>query len=295
MYRPPSLNTLRALEAAARHRSFTRAAEELGVTHGAISHRVREVEQRLGAAMFERRGNLMEPTQAARQILPTVRRSLELIASVFPAPPQGERQVLKIGVLPSFAAQWLVARLADFHDAHPGISIALDARIDVSRIGADGLDAGIRYGGGNWPGLASERLMTDMLFPACSPEYRARMEIAGLEDFARCRFLRNSWQTWTPWFQRAGISLPEPADSLPYNDAALMLEATIAGHGIALVRRVIAHDALQAGRLVRLSDVEIPFEGAYHFVWDANTPKPRLDAIAAFGAWLAARLRAEFP
>lgn len=295
MYRPPSLNTLRALEAAARHRSFTRAAEELGVTHGAISHRVREVEQRLDAAMFERRGNTMEPTQAARQILPTVRQSLELIASIFPPPAHAERQVLKIAVLPSFAAQWLVARLADFHETHPGISIALDARIDVSRIGADGADAAIRYGSGNWPGLAAERLLTDMLFPACSPEYRARLGIGSVADFARCRLLRNSWQTWTPWFQRAGLALPEPADSQPYDDAALMLEATIAGHGIALVRRVIAHDALEAGRLVRLSEVEIPFDGAYHFVWDAHAPKPRLDAIRAFGAWLSARLRAEFP
>ncbi|TCM15723.1 LysR family glycine cleavage system transcriptional activator [Novosphingobium sp. PhB165] len=295
MYRPPSLNTLRALEAAARLRSFSRAAEELGVTHGAISHRVREVEQRLGAAMFERQGNSMEPSMALRQILPTVRQSLELISSIFPAPPEAGRQVLRIAVLPSFAAQWLVPRLAEFHEAHPGIFIALDARIDVSRVGADGVDAAVRYGSGNWPGLAIERLLTDMLFPACSPEYRARMKIETLDDFARCRFLRNSWQTWTPWFQRAGLSLPEPADSQPYDDAALMLEATIAGHGIALARRVIAHDALQAERLVRLSEIEIPFEGAYHFVWDPHTPKPRLDAVAAFGAWLSARLRSEFP
>lgn len=294
MYRPPSLNTLRAMEAAARHRSFTRAAEELGVTHGAISHRVREVEARLGAAMFERQGNSMQPTLAALQILPTIRQSLELIASVFPEPRAAGQVVLKVAVLPSFAAHWLVPRLAEFHEAHPGIAIALDPRLDLSPVGPQGLDAAIRYGGGLWPGLVVERLMQDTLFPACSPAYRERMGIESEADLARCRFLRNAWQPWTPWFQRAGLALPEPGDSLPYDDAGLLLEATAAGHGVALVRKVISRDALASGRLVRLSEIETPFEGAYHFVRDPGAPPAKAAAALAFGAWLAHRLHGEF-
>lgn len=293
MYRPPSIQTLQALEAAARLRSFSRAAQELGVTHGAISHRIRELEERLGTRLFERQGNSMEPTAAARRLLPVVRQSLQLIGSIFPAP-AAARQVLRIGVLPSFAAHWLVPRLHAFHAAHPDVAIALDARLEVSPVGPGGVDAAIRYGAGHWPGLLAERLLEDRLFPACAPAYRDRIGIAGVQDLARCHLLRSSWQPWTPWFQLAGLALPEPADSEPYDDAGLQQDAAEAGHGVALVRRVIAHDALAGGRLVRLSPVELPFAGSYHF---AHPPAPagKAAALAAFGAWLTARLRQDFP
>lgn len=290
MYRPPSLQTLRTLEAAARHRSFSKAAEELGVTHGAVSHRVREVEARLGAVMFERRGNAMEPTRAALQLLPTIRQTLELIASIFPPPPPAARRLLSVGVLQSFAAHWLIPRLASFHAANPGVFIALDPGLDPSPIGPGGVDAAIRYGSGAWPALKVTRLLADSVYPACSPQYRDRLGIEDVADLARCHLLRNSWQPWTPWFQRAGLQLPEPTDSHPYEDAGLMLDAAVAGHGVALVRRVLAHDAIASGRLVRLSPVEHPFDGAYHFV----RAQPYDSAIEAFGTWLAEQLHRDF-
>lgn len=307
MYRPPSIQTLRALEAAARHGSFSRAAEELGITHGAISHRVREIEERLGTRMFDRRGNAMVPTAAARQMLPVVRQALDLIGSLFP-PPVADRQLLRIGVLPSFAANWLVQRLDEFHDRHPHIAVSLDARLEVSVIGPGGVDAAIRHGHGDWPGLASDYLLQDWLFPVCSPAYRDRMAIAGIDDFARCRLLRKSWQPWMPWFHAAGLSLAEPHDTAPFDDAGLMLDAAAAGHGIALARAVIARDALAAGQLVRLSPIEIPFDGAYHYAWQASvdgranngksnngrSSNDRSGAIAAFGHWLKARLQQDF-
>jgi len=293
MYRPPSIQTLRALEAAARHGSFSRAAEELGLTHGAISHRVREIEQRLDTRMFERRGNSMVPTAAARQLLPVVRQALELIGSLFP-PPVADRQLLRIGVLPSFAANWLVQRLDGFHEAHPHIAVSLDARLEVSVIGPGGVDAAVRYGQGEWPGLVADHLSQDWLFPVCSPAYRSRMAIDGAADFARCRLLRNSWQPWTPWFHAAGLQLAEPHDSAPFDDAGLMLDAAVAGHGIALARAVIAHDAISGGHLVRLSDVHIPFAGAYHYVSQPGQEGARGQAITAFGGWLKERLQQEF-
>ncbi|MEE4452966.1 LysR substrate-binding domain-containing protein [Novosphingobium resinovorum] len=294
MYRPPSIQTLRAFEAAARLNSFSRAAEELGITHGAVSHRIREIEERLGTTMFERRGNSMEPTVAARQMLPVVRQSLELIASVFPPPASGRQQILRIGVLPSFAANWLVPRLQGFHTAHPGIAIALDPRLEASRIGPRGVDAAIRYGSGRWPGLVAERLIQDRLFPACSPMYRERMAITGIADLGRCHLLRNSWHPWTPWFQKAGLAMAEPADSVPYDDAGLLMEAVLAGHGVGLVRKVIVNDALASGQLIRLSPVEVPFDGAYHYTTTLHgTAKD--DAIRLFGDWLKDRLLEEFP
>jgi len=293
MYRPPSLQTLRAFEVAARLHSFSRAAEELGLTHGAISHRIREIEERLGTTMFERRGNSMEPTAAAMKLLPVIRQSLALIDSVFPAPASANRQTIRIGLLPSFAANWLVPRLDAFHAEHPSISIALDARLEVSKIGPRGVDAAIRYGMGRWQGVTAERLIAETLFPACSPEYLAKMAIKGPQDFARCHLLRNSWHPWTPWFQEAGLALAEPTESPVYDDAGLMLDAAVAGHGIALVRKVIAHDSIESGRLVRLSDIEVPFDGAYHFV-AGPTPPSRSAAITAFREWLKGRLHQDF-
>jgi LysR family glycine cleavage system transcriptional activator len=243
--------------------------------------------------MFERSGNRMEPTAAARQILPIIRQSLELIASAFPPPASAREQVLRLGVLPSFAAKWLVPRLGDFHDANPGISIALDARLEVSTLGDGGLDAAIRYGAGDWPGMAATRLLADTLFPACAPAYRRRLGIQSVQDFSRCRLLRNSWVRWTPWLQAAGIVMPEPSDSVPYDDAGLMLDAVIAGQGIGLVRRVIAHDALASGHLVRLSDVEVPFAGAYYFVVPQNA-KANSGGLDTFRAWLTERLMDDF-
>ncbi|MEO7679945.1 MAG: LysR substrate-binding domain-containing protein [Sphingomonas sp.] len=293
MYRPPSIQSLRALEAAARRSSFSRAAEELGITHGAVSHRIRDIEERLGTTLFERRGNRMEPTAAARQLIPVVRQSLALIASVFPPPAIVGQHVLRIGVLPSFAANWLVPRLDAFHAKHPHIAITLDARLEMSKIGVRGVDAAIRYGNGRWPGLMVARLVGDTLFPACTPEYRARMKIDGSADFTRCHLLRNSWHPWTPWFQKTGLAMPEPSDSVPYDDAGLMLDAVLAGHGIGLVRKVIAHDAIAAGRLVRLSAIEVPFDGSYHFV-RATAASARGQAITTFGEWLTARLHDDF-
>jgi LysR family glycine cleavage system transcriptional activator len=293
MYRPPSLQTLRALEAAARLRSFSRAAKELGVTHGAISHRVREIEERMGTPMFERRGNTMEPTSAANQMLAVIRQALELIGSVFPHPAASGTQTLRIGILPSFA-RWLVPRLDEFHSAHPDIAVSLDARIEVSDFTAARLDAAIRYGQGSWPGLASERLMTDPLFPACSPAYKQRMKIQGIADFMRCRLLRNSWQPWTPWFQAVGLKMPEPSDSMPFDDSGLMMDAAVAGHGIGLVRRVVSYDAVRAGELVRLHPMDFPFSGYYHYAHrpGASESSP---AVSSFGQWLAARLLEDFP
>ncbi|ARS27228.1 LysR substrate-binding domain-containing protein [Sphingomonas sp. KC8] len=293
MYRPPSLQTLRAFEAAARHRSYSRAAEELGITHGAISHRIRELEARLGTIMFERRGNSMEPTLAARRLLPTLRQSLDLIAGLFPAPSAAHRQVLRVGLLPSFAAHWLVPRLDAFHATHPDVAVALAPTLETSRFGQGGVDVAIRYGNGQWPGLRVEHLIGDRLFPACAPGYRTRMHIEGPDDFNRCRLLSNSWQSWTPWFRRAGVNMPEPSDPAPFDDAGLMIDAAIAGHGIALVRQVIAHDAITDGRLVRLSPIDIPFVGGYHYVQPMHAT-PKAHAIDTFGIWLTERLHLEF-
>jgi LysR family glycine cleavage system transcriptional activator len=290
----PSLATLRAFEAAARHRSFSRAGDELGLTHGAISHRIRELEEQVGERLFTRRGNTMEPTQAAGRYLASVRKALDLLTATFGTGAGDTVRTLRIAVLPSFASHWLVPRLHRFQTEHPDIAVSLDARLDVMPLGRGHADAAIRQGDGSWPGVHAERLIGETAFPVCAPAYRERMKIKVPHDLSRCHLLRHSWLPWTTWFTAARVDLPEPNDSAAFTDAGLLIDMAIAGHGVMLGRDVLAADALATGRLVRLFDTNIPVAGAYWFVRPHAGGKLAKE-ITAFGEWLAATLAREFP
>lgn len=286
--------TLRAFEAAARHRSFSRAGDELGLTHGAISHRIRGLEEQVGEHLFVRRGNTMEPTQAAARYLASVRKALDLLAATFGTGAAGGVRTLRIAVLPSFASHWLVPRLHRFQAEHPDIVVSLDARLDIVPLGRGHADAAIRQGDGSWPGVYAERLVTEVAFPVCAPGYRARMTIETPADLARCHLLRHSWMPWTTWFASAGVDLPEPDDSASFTDAGLLIDMAVAGHGVMLGRTVVVADALASGRLVRLFDVSVPVAGAYWFVRPYAGGKLAKE-VAAYGKWLATTLAQEFP
>lgn len=288
----PSTDVLRAFDAVARHQSFTRAAGELGVTHGAISHRIRNLEAMAGVVLFERSGQCMIPTLAAQRYLHTVRQSLTLIAGLFPDPKSMKELKLTISVLPSFASHWLMMRLDAFHEENPDIQIVLDARLELAKVGAGGVDAAIRHGTGQWTGCKAERLMSETIFPVCSPLYREKMQIEGPDDLKRCKLLRHSFQPWKLWFEAAGLTCHEPVNSAAYDDAGLLLDAAIAGNGVVLTRSILAADALAAGRIVRLFNVDLPFFGSYYYVRSKRL-SPNESAIDLFGKWLAKTLRSE--
>jgi LysR family transcriptional regulator, glycine cleavage system transcriptional activator len=283
----PSLQTLRAVEAAARHQSFTRAAEELGLTHGAISHRVRALEERLNVKLFLRAGRRMLPTRDGQLLLANIRAGLRQLESAFAAagatrtwPPAA----LVISVLSPVASRWLIPRLARFHDRHPDIDLDLRASAALCDLRAEGIDAAMRFGPGSWPGLAAVELAGERLFPVCSPAYRERMGIGTVTDLARCRLLRDPWQSWSPWLQAAGSDLDEPRAGPSYSEAALVLEAAAAGHGVALARGLLAHDDLAAGRLVRPFAVSIEHNYRYYLAWPAQG---RIHpAVGPFREWL---------
>lgn len=285
----PPLRSLQAFEAAFRHQSYSRAADELGVTHGAISHRIRELEAFHGHRLFLRTGNEMVPTAAARQLVPQVREALEILHRAFPRI-TGKRRTLRISVLPSFASRWLVPRLRAFRDAHPAIAVELDARLDHAKIGPDGVDAAIRYGDGDWPNLRAERIATETLFAVCAPEYRDRSGLSGPADLERCVLLRHSWQPWTPWLQAAGSQLADPRDGPVFADAGLLIEAAAAGEGIALARSLLVQPDLAAGRLVKLWDVEVTDQRAYFFV-RRNGRSNNERALDTFRDWLFSALQ----
>jgi len=166
----PSVQSLRALEAAARHQSYTHAARELGLTHSAISHRIRELERRRKAVLFRRVGNRMLPTAAGQQLLAQVRAAIHLLEHAFVGASSGRaRQRISIDVLPAFAVRWLAPRLHLLRQALPELELNLSMAVELSTLTDASLDAAIRFGPGKWPGIKERRLAGEVLFPVCSP------------------------------------------------------------------------------------------------------------------------------
>ena len=288
MIRLPSLQTLRAFEAAGRHQSYSRAAEELGLTHGAISHRIRELEAETGARLFDRRGNRMLPTGEGLRLLVHVRHALGILEGAFARPAGAASGQVTVSVLPAFASRWLVPRLTRFRDAWPEVSVRLRVEVELTDFAPGGADAAIRFGRGGWPGLEAERLAGEWLFPVCAPAYRERLGLHAPADLSRATLLRHEWQPWGSWLQAAGLDIPEPSSGPAYADSALLLEAAEAGEGVALGRGLFAADELRSGQLVRLFDIAVPDAYSYYFV------RPRRGAISpaltVFSTWLSAEM-----
>ncbi len=284
----PSLQTLRALEAAARLGSYTKAAAQLGLTHGAVSHRLRALEETLGHALFTRQGNGMHPTPDALRLLVPVRQALGLLAAAFPDPPV-RSQVLRISLLPSMASRWLIPRVGQFRADNPGIDLRIDARLELEPLAAGGVDCAIRYGSGDWPEADVMKLDDEVLFPVCTPEYRDRIGIAQPADLLRASLLRHDRQLWLPWFSAAGLDAPEPHSAPLFSDTNLMLDAAIAGEGVALARaRIVAGD-LASGRLIRLFDIAVTDRHGYYFLRPHRMEPARGRAVECLAQWVQAQ------
>ncbi|MDB5968852.1 MAG: Transcriptional regulator, LysR family [Hydrocarboniphaga sp.] len=292
--RLPPLQALQAFEAAARHQSYTRAAEELALTHGAISYQISALEDRVGTKLFRRERNRMLMTDAGRLLLANVRQGLMLLERAFDTRVPTERRVsLTLSTLPSLARCWLVPRLLDFQCAHPDIDLLVDPSGALVDLEHDGVDIAIRYGGGGWSGVQQQLLMDEELFPVCSPRYRGGHLPQTPADLADCHLMHNPWQPWEPWFHAAGLSLRETARGVSYTDSALLLDAAAAGQGIVLARRALAWRDLAEGRLVRLFEVSIPDTSRYYLLWRHD--HPRLADVLRLRDWLLAQATAADP
>lgn len=278
------MQSLRAFEAAARHQSYSAAAAEIGVTHGAISHRIRDLEKQLGVGLFRRSGREMLPTRAAVTLQAQVREALAMLARAIPDAARAGQQRLVVGVHPSLAIRWLVPRLGAFVQEHPGLDVEVRSTADLGEFLGQGVDVAIRYGAGSWPNAARERLAGEVLFPVCTPEYRERHRLRRPGDLARCHLLRHAWQPWAPWLRAARLRLPEPDKGLLLSDSGMLLEAALAGEGVALARSLFAADDLARGRLVRPFDAVVADTYAYYLLWHPGLPLA--DAAAAFRDWL---------
>lgn len=281
----PSLQTLRAFDAAGRLQSYSRAGEELGLTHGAVSRRIRDLEALTGERLFERQGNRMVPTREGVRLLEQVRNALGLLESIFIVPASRSRQRVTISLFPALA-RWLVPRLGSLRRQLPDLDMKFDLSAQIVDLG-HGIDAAIRYGAGSWPDTQSRRLATEILFPVCTPAYRTEHGLQEPADLLRCTLLRHPWHSWASWFQAAGVAAGEPPAGPEYSDSSMLIEAAIAGEGVALGRGLGVADALRAGSLVRPFSISIPDERSYFFVTPLIRRDPVIDAIEA---WVAAEL-----
>lgn len=281
--RLPSMQTLRAFEAAARHENYSAAAEELGVTHGAVSHRIRELEQQLGVTLFRRQGRSMLPSREAVTLLAQVRDALTLLERAVPTD-RAPADRLVVGIHPSLATRWLIPRLGNFLPRVADATIEVRSTADLGDFLSQGVDVAIRYGAGEWPNAARERLAGEVLFPVCTPAYRDAHGIKRPSDLARCTLLRHGWQQWGPWLRAARLRHKEPTSGLVVSDTGMLLEAALAGQGVALARSLFAAGNLADGHLVRLFDVTIEDAYSYYLLWPASAT---LSGIArAFRDWL---------
>jgi LysR family glycine cleavage system transcriptional activator len=277
--RPPSLRSIAAFEAAARHASFTKAAEELNLTPGAISHAIKALETRLDRTLFERKGRAVVLTAAGVSLATKVRLSLGLLSDAFEARPWRGMDRLVVSTLRSVAQKILVAELTRLRTALPGVTLDIrtsDALADFE----DDVDVAVRFGPGGWSGLQSHFLADERLIPVVSPDYRKGdwpAIQAELGDHVLIHHPESSWRLWLD------PSEPDPTQSTPglcVDDAVLVIEAAAAGQGIGLARENIAAADLRSGRLVRILDRAVPAEYAYWAVWNASSPKMPL--ISAF-------------
>lgn len=265
--RLPPLNALRAFEAAARHLSFTRAAAELCVTQAAVSHQIKALEAWLGAPLFLRRNRALEMTEEGQAYFPSVRQALDGLADVTSrlfAPDNGGG-ALTVSTMPSFAAKWLVMRLGRFQARHPDIDVRLHTSLVKVDFAQQDVDVAIRFGVGGWTGLKSERLMGDEVFPVCAPALLQGDKPLKQPDDLRFHPLLHDdyFINWPMWLETAGVRGVDTSRGAFFNDSALMLQAAMAGRGVALARGVLVADDLAAGRLTRLFDVSLPGDYAY--------------------------------
>ncbi|PWR24455.1 transcriptional regulator GcvA [Zavarzinia aquatilis] len=279
------LNALRAFEAAARNLSLSRAAEELHLTHGAISHQVKALEALLGSALFERRGRGVALTEAGQHLAEALSVSFTRINDAMQAVRRQGSGTLTISVLTSFAARWLVPRLERFHEAHPEVVLNMRTGRELADLRRDGIDMGVRVGKGRYPGLDTQFLMSEALYVVASPRLAGGLPKT-LDELRRYTLLRDSFDDWAIWCRAAGIEVQGLKFGTAIQDSSVLLEAAANGGGIALARSVLAADDLASGRLVRLFDVEVPNIFSY---WTVTLPERREEpAIAKFRAWLQA-------
>lgn len=294
MIRLPQTTALRSFEVAARCLSFTQAARELNVTQGAVSHQVKGLEELLGVKLFHREHQSLRLTDSGRGYLPFVREAIDrLKAGMDYLAARENSGVLTVSVSPNFASKWLVNRMGAFNRTHPDIDLRITASMQHVDFDSNDVEMAVRHGTGDWPSLHVTKLTREDIFPVCSPEFlRATPELRKPDDLSRQILLDDaSRNDWPLWFAAAGLDTEDITIGPSFDQTNNVIDAAIAGQGVALARSALAAHDIRTGKLVRLFDVSLPAPYGYFVVSPKSSAAQ--DKIVRFRDWLVREAEAD--
>jgi LysR family glycine cleavage system transcriptional activator len=285
------LASIRVFEAAARLKSFTRAAEELGMTQAAVSWQIKALEGRLGQSLFRRLPREVQPTESGERLSRAATEAMTLLRRAVSDLTEADEHILSITTLATLAAQWLAPRLGAFQLANPGLAVRLDtnpALLDLSR---ESFDVGIRSGYGDWPGLESQLLMPSVFTPLCSPAVAERLRLTGPGDLLEAPRIGLE-KEWAAWFAAAGVDAgTRPASRLAADYQVLEVAAALADQGVALASPILFAREIRTGLLVRPFPQTVAFHTGYFLVWPEG--RRRSPKIKRFRDWLMEQAEAD--
>ena len=291
----PPLKSLKAFEVAARLLSFSKAAEELYVTPGAVSQQIKLLESILGVELFKRKNRRILLTDAGQCLLPGIQQgfqnineaveSIKLIKNNHP---------ITISAAPSFASKWLVPRLRRLQEKHPQIEIRIDTSMDVVDLTRSDIDIGIRFGGGNYPGMQTDLLICEEVYPVCSPDLiDSKKPLANPSDLLDYPLLHYAtanqdlgagWPDWNMWLTAAGVDFNDEHHGLTFIQQQLLIQSALESQGVALVGSVSVIDDIRSGKLIKPFELTFELEFSYYFVTTQH--KANWPAIIAIREWI---------
>ncbi len=286
--RLPSLKAMQAFDAVARHHSFSKAAAELSVTHGAVSRQVRLLEEDLDALLFRRTVKGAELTDEGEILFKSSKEAFATLHSgVIDLQRRRQDKTLHVSLTTALALKWLIPHLPDFYQKHPGISVFLDTTDDMSDFREEPVDVALRFGRGNYAGLFYKEWFKETVIPVASPSMVKGMKLPlSPEEMLKMPLVHMSYYSkWREWFLKAGVSsVPEILPGNQYGDTSVVIAEAMGGHALALVRSLLAEDDLKANRLVQVNETSLPINLSTYFVCrmgDQHRP-----VVAAFLKWL---------
>ncbi|MGI9370990.1 MAG: LysR substrate-binding domain-containing protein [Hyphomicrobiales bacterium] len=277
----PPLNALRAFEAAGRHSSFTRAAAELNVSHAAISRHVRGLEKRLQVQLFQNVARGVELTEKGKKYLPEVSMALDKIAEATDALTTQNSGLVTISCEPTFALKWLVPRMGEFYEQNPDVEIKIDPSFKLADVGNYECDLAIRFHRGELENVPADRICDENVFPVAAPSLVSKLQ--SLEEVFDYLLLEEIDQLWQRWAEVAGFSDHPRTRLSPPQSTLMVIEAALAGQGIALLSPGFINDALQDGRLVQLSNITL-YDGSYFLAYNKETVRRK--PVQAVRNWI---------
>ncbi|WP_134495491.1 transcriptional regulator GcvA [Microvirga pakistanensis] len=292
MQKLPPMSAVRVFEATARLQSFSRAADELGLTQAAVSYQIKVLEDRLGTSLFTRTARQVSLTETGKRLAPSINEAFQIMRDAFQAVSEGDETVLAITVFQTFAANWLVPRLGGFQLSHPSLAVRLDTSMDLVDLIRGEFDVGIRSGMGDWPGLEVHELFPSRFVPVCSPQFLERAgPLKEPADLLKLPLVspRDPW--WAPWFSQAGVPNVDLTRGPDLNLGIQLLEgaSALAGHGVAIVAPAFFANELATGRLIAPFDILAEDGRSYWLVYPKT--RSRSAKIRAFRDWLLEEVR----